>query len=117
MGPREVERFVTHLANANRVSSSTQRQALSAILFLYRNVLHIELELERMPRAKYSRRLPVVLTRKEVQAVLRLANENRTPVVPRGAGTSLAGNAVPARGGIVLDTSRISTTFRPPRRR
>jgi integron integrase len=71
MGAREVERFVAHLATTRRVSAPTQRQALSAILFLYRNVLQIELELDRMPRARCPRRLPVVLTRTEVQAVAR----------------------------------------------
>ena len=70
MGPREVERFVTHLATVNRVSSSTQRQALSAILFLYRNVLQIDLKLDRIPRAKIPKKLPVVLTRGEVRKIL-----------------------------------------------
>jgi len=70
MGPREVERFVTHLATVRRVSSSTQRQALSAILFLYRNVLQIDLKLDRIPRAKIPKKLPVVLTRGEVRAIL-----------------------------------------------
>ena len=70
MGEREVEAYVAHLATAGRVSASTQRQALSAILFLYRNVLRRELKLEHMPRAKLPRRLPVVLTRNEVRAIL-----------------------------------------------
>ena len=43
MGATEVERFLTYLANERHVSSSTQNQALSAILFLYRNVLALEL--------------------------------------------------------------------------
>jgi integrase len=70
MGPREVEGFVTHLATVGKVSSSTQRQALSAILFLYRNVLKIDLELDRIPRAKIPKKLPVVLTRGEVRAIV-----------------------------------------------
>ena len=52
MAASEVARFVAHLATAGRVSAPTQRQALSAILFLYRNVLQIELELERMPQGQ-----------------------------------------------------------------
>ena len=70
MGAREVQCFVTHLATQRKVSSATQRQALSAILFLYRNVLEIDLELDRIPRAKIPKRLPVVLSRDEVRAIL-----------------------------------------------
>jgi integrase len=51
------------------VSSPTQRQALSAILFLYRDVLCIDLELDRIPRAKIPKKLPVLLTRDEVRAI------------------------------------------------
>jgi integron integrase len=59
------------LAVEARVSASTQNQALNALLFLYREVLNQELPaLEGVIRAKVSRRLPVVLTRQEVRAVL-----------------------------------------------
>jgi integron integrase len=68
----DVEAFLTHLAAKRNVSSSTQNQAQSAILFLYRQVLGIELPwLDGVVRAKRSARLPVVLTRQEVMAVLR----------------------------------------------
>jgi site-specific recombinase XerD len=69
-GP-EVERFLTHLAVDRGVSSSTQAQALSALLFLYKQVLQVELPwLDNVVRARPSRRLPVVLTTAEVRAVL-----------------------------------------------
>jgi integrase len=71
MGAPEVSRFLTSLAIDARVSSSTQNQALNAILFLYRVVLEQELPwLDEVVRAKRSERLPVVLTRDEVRAVL-----------------------------------------------
>ena len=71
LGGKEVEAFLSHLAVAGRVSSSTQNQALAAILFLYREVLAEPLPwLDSMVRAQRSRRLPVVLTRDEVSRVL-----------------------------------------------
>jgi len=71
MGGPEVEDFLTSLAVQNQVSASTQNQALAAILFLYREVLEIDLPwLADVIRAKRPQRLPVVLTRAEVQQVL-----------------------------------------------
>ena len=71
MGAAEVEAFLTHLAVAGQVASATQNQALSALLFLYRQVLGVELPwLDDVVRAKRPERLPVVLTRREVQRVL-----------------------------------------------
>ena len=71
MGAPEVEAFLSDLAVRRDVSASTQNQALSAILFLYKQVLQIELPwLEGVIRAKRSQRLPVVLTRDEVASVL-----------------------------------------------
>lgn len=67
----EINAFLTHLAVTENVSASTQTQALSALLFLYRNVLGQPVgELGDLIRAKESKRLPVVLTRDEVRAVL-----------------------------------------------
>jgi integrase len=66
-----VEAFLTHLAVDEHVSASTQNQALQALLFLYRQVLEIELPwLENVTRARRSKRLPVVLTVAEVRSVL-----------------------------------------------
>lgn len=71
MGAPEVEAFLTHLAVEGRVAASTQNQAKSALLFLYREVLEAELPwLENVEQAKVPKRLPVVLTREEVQLIL-----------------------------------------------
>jgi integron integrase len=71
MEARDIEAFLTHLAVAGKVSASTQNQAKSAILFLYREVLAIQLPwLDNVTQAKAPKRLPVVLTVSEVQAVL-----------------------------------------------
>ncbi len=70
-GSAEVEAFLTHLAVDEHVSASTQNQALQALLFLYRQVLEIDLPwLENVTRARRSKRLPVVLTVAEVHSVL-----------------------------------------------
>ena len=72
LGVPEVTAYLAHLAVAGHVSASTQNQAFSAILFLYRDVLGRELAgLEDTPRAKRPIRLPLVLARSEVQDVLR----------------------------------------------
>jgi len=71
MGAPEVVEFLTHLALRRKVSASTQNQALSAVLFLYRAVLGRELEgLDRAVRARRPQRLPVVLSRGEVAGLL-----------------------------------------------
>jgi integron integrase len=71
MGAAEVEAFLSHLAVEGNVSASTQNQALSALLFLYREVLAIELPwLDDVVRAKKPQRLPSVLNRAEVALVL-----------------------------------------------
>ncbi|MEX2384261.1 MAG: integron integrase, partial [Thermoanaerobaculia bacterium] len=71
MGESEINAFVTHLAVEGPVSASTQTQALSALLFLYRHVLQKPLPaLDTVIRAKRPGRLPTVLTRAEVRAIL-----------------------------------------------
>ena len=70
MGQVEVQAFLTHLAVQKKVSASTQNQALSAILSLYREVLNRREVLNIVPHASRPERLPVVLTRQEVRAVL-----------------------------------------------
>ncbi len=71
MGEKEVSAFLTHLAVDKHVSASTQNQALSAVLFLYKRVLNIELEwLDNVVRAKRPVHLPVVLTKTEVINIL-----------------------------------------------
>jgi integron integrase len=71
VGGAEVKAFLEHLAVQGNVTVSTQNQALSALVFLYREVLQAPLELGSFARAKRPRHLPVVLTRAEVRALLR----------------------------------------------
>lgn len=72
MGEPQIAAFLTHLAVQGRVAAPTQSQALSAILFLYREVLQIDLDGRiDLVRAKPSKHLPVVLAKAEVQALLR----------------------------------------------
>jgi len=71
MGVAEIRRFLTALAVDRQVSASTQNQALAALLFLYRDVLGCDPGLiDDVVRAKRPQRLPVVLTRREVDALL-----------------------------------------------
>ncbi|KKW67536.1 integrase [Lampropedia cohaerens] len=71
MGAREITAFLTYLAVERQVSASTQNQAKSAILYLYKEVLALEVPwLDEVVHAKPSRRLPVVLTPAEVRALL-----------------------------------------------
>ena len=102
--PRELRRaevtaFLSHLASERRVSASTQNQALSALLFLYQDVLGRELEwLDDVVRAKAPRRLPVVLARDEVRSLV--ASLEGTPrlvaTLLYGSGTRLL-EALPLR--------------------
>jgi integron integrase len=71
LSEEHVRNFLTYLANQRQVAASTQNQALNAIVFLYRRVLRRALkEIEPIDRAKRPRRLPVVLSQDEVQAIL-----------------------------------------------
>lgn len=71
MGDKEINEFLIHLATERAVSPSTQNQALSSLLFLYKHVLNKPLgDSIHMVRAKHKPRLPVVLTREEVGAIL-----------------------------------------------
>src|SRR3990167_7130069 len=71
MGAAEIEAFLSHLAVGRNVSGSTQNQALAALLFLYKQVLGVNLPwLDDIVRAKKPKHLPVVLARDEVARVL-----------------------------------------------
>lgn len=71
MGQREMSEFLTSLVSTRNVAASTQNQALSALLFLYREVLQQEMDWNGdFVRARKSERLPVVFTRSEARAVL-----------------------------------------------
>ncbi len=98
MGAAEVNAFLTHLAVEGRVSASTQNQAFAALLFLYLKVLEVEPgRIAGVVRAVRPKRLPVVLTREEVRAVL-----GRLDGVPRVVGLLLYGS-----GLRVLDALRL----------
>lgn len=72
LGAPEISTFLTWLAVRRHVSASTQNQALSALLFLYRHVLEMEVgAIGQVPRARVPDRLPVVLSRDEVAAVMK----------------------------------------------
>lgn len=79
MGVPEIEAFLTHLAVAERVSASTQNQALAALLFLYRRVLKIELPGVDAVRSNRPPRLPVVLSPDEVRLLLRALSSEPSP--------------------------------------
>ncbi|MEO6078622.1 MAG: integron integrase [Steroidobacteraceae bacterium] len=71
MGAAEVERYLTHLATTSKVSPSTHKQALAAILFLYREVMGVDLPwMGEIGRPRTSQHVPVVLSREEVAALL-----------------------------------------------
>lgn len=75
MGAPEVEAYLSHLATARDVAAGTQNQAMHAILFLYKQVLCIDLPwLDGITRAKPSKRLPTVLTQSETRALLAEVN-------------------------------------------
>ncbi|PYQ63325.1 MAG: hypothetical protein DMF54_17075 [Acidobacteria bacterium] len=98
MGQKEINAFLTDLAVEGRVSASTQNQALAALLFLYRHVLDQPLPApESILRAKRPRRLPVVLTRAEVRAVIgRMRGTPRiVAVLLYGSGMRLLWSATP----------------------
>ncbi len=70
MGEEQVSQFLTHLAVNRNVAASTQNQALSALLFLYREVFHREIGMLTSIRAKKPARLPVVFTKEEIKRIL-----------------------------------------------
>ena len=73
MGKLELEAFLTDLAVRKRLSAGSQNQALAAVLFLYRDVLELEVRFQLAPqRAHRTKRLPTVLTRPEVESLLGL---------------------------------------------
>src|SRR5215471_13970901 len=70
MGSTEISTFLTHLARIGNVSTATQNQALSALLFLYKQVLKQEVGwVSEVERAKRAKRVPMVLTRDEVHKI------------------------------------------------
>lgn len=71
MGEKEITEFLSFLANVENVSASTQNQALNALIFLYKEVLHRDnIQVNNFIRAKTPKRIPVVLSKEEVEKVL-----------------------------------------------
>ena len=71
MGAPEIARFISHLATEKKVAASTQNQAFNALIFLYKQVLGIDVgDIGKTERAKRSQRLPTVMTREEVSMLL-----------------------------------------------
>ena len=98
LGEGDVNSFLTHLAVQENVAASTQNQALAALLFLYQHVLEQPLNrMEGVVRARRPKRLPVVLTREEVGAVLAHLN-----AVPRLVCTILYGSGLKLLEGLQL---------------
>ncbi len=90
MGEREISAFLTHLATVNKVSASTQNQALHALLFLYRIVMGQPMGVGmQFPRAKRPQRLPVVLSPREVRNVI-----GQMAAVPRLCATLMYGSGL-----------------------
>jgi site-specific recombinase XerD len=113
MGKKEIESFLSHLAVDRKVSASTQRQALNALVFLYHRVLDKPLQGEIEPiRSRRKPKLPVVLTQAEVKKVL--GNMNGVHLLMAqllyGAGLQKAVKVAVTRAGI---TKRVTChTFR-----
>ena len=83
MAEAEINAFLSHLAVEKHVSASTQNQALSALLFLYRYVIGRDVgDLDDVIRARKPKRLPVVMTREEVKAVLNRLSGKLTRQLP-----------------------------------
>lgn len=71
LGAKNIEAFLSHLANEGRVTASTQRQALNALIFLYKHVLDIQLEDDIAPaRSKRHKSPPTVMTQAEIQRLI-----------------------------------------------
>jgi integron integrase len=98
MGAGEIARFLTHLATVGGVSASTQNQALNALVFLYKEVLHQDVgDIGEVARAKRPLRRPLVLAREEVSGIL-----SRLEGVPRLLGELLYGTGMRLMEGLRL---------------
>ena len=90
LGSKEVEAYLSYLANARKVSASTHHQALSAILFLYREVLGIDLPwMTAIGRPTKPKRIPVVLAQHQVAELLANVHGETGPAIKLLYGTGL----------------------------
>jgi integron integrase len=115
LGAHEVEAFLSHLANERRVAPATHRQALSALLFLYREVLALDLPwLQEIGRPTQRRRIPVVLTVAEVQSLLAAMADDDGPAARVSAlvGRLLYGTGMRLLEGLRLRVKDVDFTRR-----
>ena len=102
MAEAEVSAFLSHLSVDKKVAASTRNQALSALLFLYKEVLKTPLDwIEGVQRAKRPSRLRVVFTREEVQAILRNLDGTKCPMASPLYGAGLRLTECPDFGSIL----------------
>ncbi len=109
MGAAEVQAFLSMLANERRVAAATHRQALSALLFLYREVLGIDMPwLQQLGRPVPHKRIPVVLTHVEVQALLaRMSGGEKKGGGGNGGETGLLAHLLYGSGMRLLEGVRL----------
>ena len=74
MGPEEIRSWQLHLLNEKHVKQSTYIQAVCGLRFFYRDTLNRQIDMERIPLPRYEKKLPVILSREEVQALLTAPN-------------------------------------------
>jgi integrase len=90
MGALEVELYLTHLAVGEKVSTNTQKQALNALVFLYHRVLHKPLgQFRDIERPKRPQRRPLVLSKDEVEGILRVMSETHQLIATLLFGTGM----------------------------
>ena len=104
MGAAEAEAFLTHLAVDGHVSASTQNQVLAALLFLYQEVLHIDIGRLDAVRARRPVRMPLVLSRGEVFLLLKKLDD-----MPTGEPYGLMGRLLYGAGLRLLECCRLRT--------
>jgi len=113
MGGEEISSFLNHLVNKENVSASTQNQALTALIFLYKQVLNIDLgELPDFQYARKPKRLPVVLTQEEVKAVFQHLREPHRTIVGLMYGAGLRLNECLGLRILDIDIGRKEITVR-----
>jgi integron integrase len=112
MGAAEIESFLSHLAVNRRVAASTQNQALNALVFLYKQVLEIDPGSFHAVRAKPSRRMPTVLSRREVHAVLAAVPAPIRPIAELMYGAGLRVGEACAVRVMDIDLDRLQLTVR-----
>jgi integron integrase len=113
MGGEEVSSFLNYLANKENVSASTQNQALSAIVFLYKQILDTDVgEIPEFQYARKPKRLPVVLTQSEIKRVFDYLNEPHKTMVGLMYGAGLRSNECLKLRMLDIDIERHEITVR-----